>query len=217
MQRRPYPSDVSDEAWAFVMPYLMRMPLEAQQRKYDLREVCNALRWLVKTGAQWEYLPHDFPPPRSSARRPSAGCGGGCSRSAWLARNPRVVRPSPVRLFMMAVSYSPAPGAGRARCIGRWIHWGICWQQERAQVAELSKAVQTATKERAGIAFVDQGYTGFEAESAAARAVGDRAQFWLDGALPSPERLAETLRGFHWLAFSILLLPEVVDGLCLAF
>jgi len=71
--RKPYPSDVSDEAlfrgvsrveWAFVMPYLTLLPLDARQRKYDLREVFNALRWLVRTGAQWEYLPHDFPPPQ---------------------------------------------------------------------------------------------------------------------------------------------------------
>jgi len=51
------------------MPYLMRMPPEAQQRKYDLREVFNALRWLVKTGAQWKYLPHDFPPPQTVSQQ----------------------------------------------------------------------------------------------------------------------------------------------------
>ncbi len=63
MNRRAYPSDVSDEEWALVLPYLTLAPLEAPQRKYDLREVFNALRWLVRTGAQWDYLPHDFPPP----------------------------------------------------------------------------------------------------------------------------------------------------------
>jgi hypothetical protein len=31
------------------------------QRRHDLREVFNALRWLVRTGAQWAYLPHEFP------------------------------------------------------------------------------------------------------------------------------------------------------------
>ena len=55
--RKPYPSDVSDQEWAFVMPYLTLLPLDAKQRKYDLQEVFNALRWLVRTGAQWEYLP----------------------------------------------------------------------------------------------------------------------------------------------------------------
>lgn len=62
MNRRTYPSDVSDEEWALVLPYLTLAPLEAPQRKYDLREVFNALRWMVRTGAQWDYLPHDFPP-----------------------------------------------------------------------------------------------------------------------------------------------------------
>jgi len=31
------------------------------QRRHDLREVYNGLRWLVRTGAQWRMLPHDFP------------------------------------------------------------------------------------------------------------------------------------------------------------
>jgi len=48
-----------------VLPYLVLAPPDAPQRKYDLREVFNALRWMVRTGAQREYLPHDFPPPRS--------------------------------------------------------------------------------------------------------------------------------------------------------
>jgi len=39
MNRRAYPSDVSDEEWALVLPYLTLAPLEAPQRKYGLREV----------------------------------------------------------------------------------------------------------------------------------------------------------------------------------
>lgn len=73
MNRRAYPSDVRDEEWALVLPYLTLTPLEAPQRKYDLREVFNALRWMVRTGAQWDYLPHDFPPPISFRRKPTAG------------------------------------------------------------------------------------------------------------------------------------------------
>ncbi len=60
--RKPYPSDVSDDEWEFVAPYLSVMTLDALQRQYDLREVFNALRWLVRTGAPWRYLPGDFPP-----------------------------------------------------------------------------------------------------------------------------------------------------------
>ena len=61
MERRSYPSDVSDEEWHFVLPYLALMREDAPQRHHDLREVFNALRWLVRTGAQWAYLPHEFP------------------------------------------------------------------------------------------------------------------------------------------------------------
>jgi len=42
--RKPYLSDVSDEEWAFVAAYLTLLPVEAQQRRHDLREVFNALR-----------------------------------------------------------------------------------------------------------------------------------------------------------------------------
>ena len=59
--RQPYPSDVTDDEWAFVAPYLSLMSEQALQRKHDLREVYNGLRWLVRTGAQWRMLPHDFP------------------------------------------------------------------------------------------------------------------------------------------------------------
>src|SRR5215208_4389072 len=60
--RKPYPTDVSDDEWAFVVPYLSLMSADAPQRVHDLREVFNALRWIVHTGAPWRYLPGDFPP-----------------------------------------------------------------------------------------------------------------------------------------------------------
>src|SRR5919106_2657782 len=60
--REPYPTDVSDEEWAFVAPYLTLMDPQAPQRRHDLREVFNALRWIVRTGAQWRLLPTNFPP-----------------------------------------------------------------------------------------------------------------------------------------------------------
>ena len=60
--RNPYPSDVSDEEWAFVAPYLTLVPGDAGQRHDDLREVYNGLRWIVRTGATWRMMPHDLPP-----------------------------------------------------------------------------------------------------------------------------------------------------------
>src|SRR3954467_1496194 len=62
MERKTYPSDVSDDEWAFVAPYLSLMSEEAPQREHDLREVFNGLRWIVRTGAEWRMMPHDLPP-----------------------------------------------------------------------------------------------------------------------------------------------------------
>lgn len=59
--RQASPPDVSDDEWAFVAPYLSLIAPDALQRKYDLREVDNGLRWLARTGAQWRMRPHDFP------------------------------------------------------------------------------------------------------------------------------------------------------------
>src|SRR5512147_2715112 len=59
---QPYPSDVSDAEWAFVLPYLCLLPEDAGQREHNLRDVFDALRWLVRTGSPWRYLPKDFPP-----------------------------------------------------------------------------------------------------------------------------------------------------------
>ena len=66
--RRPYPTDVSDEEWAFVAPYLALVRQDAPQRTHDLREVFDALRWTVRAGAPWRMLPHDFPPSFSVSR-----------------------------------------------------------------------------------------------------------------------------------------------------
>jgi transposase len=60
--RTPYPSDVSDEEWTFVAPYLTLLSETASQRHHSLREVFNGVRYIVKTGAHWRMLPHDLPP-----------------------------------------------------------------------------------------------------------------------------------------------------------
>ncbi len=52
--RKSYPSDVSDEEWAFGAPYLTLIDADAQQRRHDLREVYDALRWIVRTGSAWQ-------------------------------------------------------------------------------------------------------------------------------------------------------------------
>jgi transposase len=58
----PYPSDVSDEEWSFVVPYLTLLDPDAPQRVYPLRDLFDGLRWMIRTGVQWRYIPHNFPP-----------------------------------------------------------------------------------------------------------------------------------------------------------
>src|SRR3954451_9555719 len=60
--RKSYPSDASDAEWEFLAPYLTLMREDAPQREHPLRDVFDAMRYVVKTGCQWGFLPHDFPP-----------------------------------------------------------------------------------------------------------------------------------------------------------
>ena len=60
--RKAYPSDVCDDEWAFVAPYLTLMTQAAPQREHSMREVFNGLRWMVCTGAPWRMIPNDLPP-----------------------------------------------------------------------------------------------------------------------------------------------------------
>ena len=65
--RKPYPSDVTDEQWALIGPFLdawkaKRVSVSGHQGDYDLREIVNAILYQNRTGCQWAYLPHDLPP-----------------------------------------------------------------------------------------------------------------------------------------------------------
>ena len=57
-----YPSDVSDEEWAYVAPYLTLCREDAAQREYPLRAVFNAVRYVARTGGQRRYLHNGLPP-----------------------------------------------------------------------------------------------------------------------------------------------------------
>jgi len=52
----PYPSDVTDEEWDFVAPYLTLMTEDAPQREHDLREVFNGMRYIVRSGGAWRMM-----------------------------------------------------------------------------------------------------------------------------------------------------------------
>ena len=60
--RKAYPSDVSDAEWEFLLPYLTLMREDAPQRDHSLRDLFNALRYVVKTGCQWRMLPKECGP-----------------------------------------------------------------------------------------------------------------------------------------------------------
>jgi transposase len=56
--KNTYPSDLTDTQWEIIKPHFAGM----RNRKWDKRELMNAVLYLEKTGCQWRLLPHDFPP-----------------------------------------------------------------------------------------------------------------------------------------------------------
>jgi putative transposase len=67
MRTQIYPSDITDPQWALIEPHLPVYP-GGRPRTTDLRDVVNAIFYLLRTGCQWRYLPKDFPP-KSTAWR----------------------------------------------------------------------------------------------------------------------------------------------------
>ncbi|MDH6309498.1 transposase [Dysgonomonas sp. PFB1-18] len=49
-----YPTDITDTQWQYMKKVLL---FEERKRKHDLKEIWNALFYLVKTGCQWRMLP----------------------------------------------------------------------------------------------------------------------------------------------------------------
>jgi transposase len=209
--RRPYPSDVTDDEWAFVAPYLTLMAPEAPQRRHDLREVFNALRWIVRTGAQWRMLPTNFPPWEAVYQQTRRWLDAGVFeamvhdlRAVLRWAEGRADAPTAAILDGRTVQSTPESGAragwdGHKRRKGSKIHLAVdtlghllalrvtpADAQERDQVGDLAAAVQAATGETVEVAFVDQGYTG-GAPAAEAEARGIRLEV---------VKLPEAKRGF---------------------
>lgn len=61
--RKAYSSDLTDEQWKLIEPLLPKANPGGRPRKTDIREVVNAIFYLLRTGCAWRLLPHDFPPP----------------------------------------------------------------------------------------------------------------------------------------------------------
>lgn len=100
--RAAYPSDVSDEEWALVAPDLTLLREDAGQRGHSLREVFNGLRYVVKTGAPWRWMPNDLPPWEAVYQQARRWLAAGCFEQ--LADDLRA-------LLRLASGRSPEPSA----------------------------------------------------------------------------------------------------------
>ncbi|WCN00216.1 IS5 family transposase [Acidovorax sp. GBBC 1281] len=192
MPRKPYPTDVSDEEWSFAAPYLTLMDQHAPQREHDLREVFNALRWLVRAGAPWRMLPNDLPPWEAVYQQSRRWLDAGCFeamvsdlRSIIRVAQGRQGQPSAVvmdgRTLQSSCESGPRAGYdGYKRKRGSKVHMAVdtlghllavhvtpADEQERAQVHQLCEDVQQATGHTVQRAWADQGYTGKAASKAA--------------------------------------------------
>ena len=262
MNRKPYPSDISNEEWAFVAPYLTLMSEEAPQREHSLREVFNALRWIVRTGAPWRFLPRELPPWEAVYQQSQRWIKAGVFqaivsdlREILRLTAGRAAKPSAVIFDSRTLQSTPESG-GRAeydgakrkkgskthiaaRTLGNLLALVVtpANEQDRALVGALSEKVQEATGETVELAFVDQGYTGEAAATAAEeygirlevvklaeakkgfvllprRWVVERSFGWaarFRRLARDYERLPETLAGLHFLAFAILMLKRFAE------
>ena len=61
MKRKTYPSDLSDEQWLLLEPMLSPPEQFGRRRSIELRQICNALFYVLRTGCAWRYLPQDYP------------------------------------------------------------------------------------------------------------------------------------------------------------
>ena len=186
--RKSYPSDVTDSEWEFLVSYLTLMREDAPQRGHSLRELFNALRYVVKTGCPWRFLPNDFPPWTAVYQQARRWIHGGVFEQ--IAHDLRVILrfieeredlPSAVILDGRTLQSTPESGGragydGAKKKKGAKVHMAVdtlgnllalkvtaANEQERAQVAELARKVQEVTGGSVEIGYVDQGYTGEDA------------------------------------------------------
>lgn len=188
-----YPTDVSDEEWAFCSTYLLLMREDAEQREYPVRAVFNALRYFVRAGCPWRLLPNDLPPWSTVHQQAMRWIAAGSFEQMAhdlravlrIALGREHVAPSAVVLDSRTVQSTPESGTragydGYKRRKGSKVHIAVdtlgnllalritgADQQDRSQVGPLLKDTQRVTDENVQKAFVDQGYTGEKAAEAA--------------------------------------------------
>jgi transposase len=186
--RKSYPSDVSDAEWEFLLPYLSLMREDAPQREHPLRDLFNAIRYVVRTGCQWRFLPHDLPPWTAVYQQARRWMQAGVFEQ--IGHDLRVIvrflaerDPEPTATIFDGRTLQSTPESGERagydgakKKKGSKVHAAVdslgnllalkitaANEQERAQVAELAQKVQEVTANTVEIAYVDQGYTGDDA------------------------------------------------------
>ncbi|WP_210522264.1 IS5 family transposase [Hymenobacter terricola] len=256
---RRYPSDVKDDEWAFVAPYLALLREDAPQRRHPLRALFNALRYLGHTGCQWRYLPNDLPPWAAVYQQWTRWRDARIFEDIVHDLNElqrllldRPATPSAVILDGRVLQSTPESGHragydGGKRRKGSKAHIAVdtlgqllsvvitpANAQERDQVGQLCERVQAVTGQSVQVGFVDQGYTGEEAEYAAAvheidlqvikkpegqtgfvllprRWVVERSFAWLSRfrrLARDYERLSSTLQQLHFVVFTCIMLAR---------
>jgi transposase len=190
--RKPYPSDITDEEWHFVAPYLALVREDAPQRDHDLREVFDGLRWIVRTGSAWRYMPHDLPPWEAVYQQTQRWIKAGVFeemvhdlRVLLRLSKERAKEPSAAILDSRTLRSTPESGPrggydGHKNKKGSKVHAAVdtlghllalrvspADEDDRKQVKQLCEEIQEATGESVELAYVDQGYTGEKAFGAA--------------------------------------------------
>ena len=189
---KAYSSNVRDEEWAFVVPYLTLQRLDHPQRQNDLRAVFDGLRYALRSGCTWRDLPGDFPPWYVVYQQGQRWLDHGVFETVVhdlraLLRMAEGRAPTPTAVIFDSQTVQSTPSSeeasydGAKRKKGRKIHEAVdtlgillavhittASAQDRDQVAALAQQVQEVTGSTVQIAYVDQGYTGERPATAAA-------------------------------------------------
>lgn len=161
-----------------MVPYLVLKPEFAPQRKYPLREVLNALFWITRTGAQWEYRPTTSHRPRSCRSKLGVGLKRAASKTWRMicrVQQKRGAEPTAVIINSRTLQSTPESGHragydGAKKRKGTKVHLVVdtlehlltvltspANEQDRAQVKQLCLEVQEVAGVKVEVAFADQG------------------------------------------------------------
>ena len=190
--RRGYLTDVSDEEWSFVLPYLLLSRSDNASGEHDLRAIFNAVRYMVKGGNQGRLIPNDLPPWPAAHLQMRRWMRAGCFerivedvQSLLRQFGGRKGQPTAVCIDSRTLQSTPESGArgaydGAKRRKGSKVHIAVdtlghlialtvtpADQGDRTQVEALARQMQQVTGGTVELAYVDQGYTGAAAAEAA--------------------------------------------------